>query len=83
MKIALFGDVHANLPALEAVLVHARQMKVKAIWNVGDFVGYGAYPDEVVSMLREIGAISIIGNYDGKVLKVKIKRKRMGSEKNS
>jgi putative phosphoesterase len=81
MKIALIGDVHANLPALEAVLTHARQMNVKAIWNVGDFVGYGAYPDEVVKMLREIGAISIIGNYDSKVLRVKIKEKEWGVKK--
>lgn len=81
MKIALIGDVHANLPALEAVLTHARQMNVKAIWNVGDFVGYGAYPDEVVKMLREIGAISIIGNYDSKVLRVKIKEKEWGAKK--
>ena len=81
MKIALIGDVHANLPALEAVLTHAHQMKVKAIWNLGDFVGYGAYPDEVVKMLREIGAISIIGNYDSKVLKVKTKEKEWGAKK--
>jgi putative phosphoesterase len=81
MKIALIGDVHANLPALEAVLTHSSQMKVKAIWNVGDFVGYGAYPDEVVKLLREIGAVSIIGNYDSKVLKVKTKEKEWGVTK--
>jgi len=81
MKIALIGDVHANLPALEAVLTHAHKMNVKAIWNVGDFVGYGAYPNEVVKMLREIGAISIIGNYDSKVLRVKIKDKEWEMKK--
>jgi putative phosphoesterase len=81
MKIALIGDVHANLPALEAVLTHALKMNVKAIWNVGDFVGYGAYPNEVVKILREIGAISIIGNYDSKVLRVKIKEKEWGMKK--
>ena len=69
MKIALLGDVHANLPALDAVLAHARKRGVDQIWNIGDFVGYGAYPDEVVKRLRKVGAISIIGNYDLKVLK--------------
>ena len=42
MRVALIGDVHANLPALEAVLAHARQEGANAIWNVGDFVGFGA-----------------------------------------
>jgi putative phosphoesterase len=74
MKVALIGDVHANLPALEAVLAHAHEHDVKAIWNVGDFVGYGAFPDEVVRRLRGEDALSIIGNYDLKVLKFKKKR---------
>jgi putative phosphoesterase len=69
MRIALLGDVHANLPALDAVLAHAKKRGVDQIWNIGDFVGYGATPDEVVKRLRKEGAISIIGNYDLKVLK--------------
>jgi putative phosphoesterase len=68
-RIALVGDVHANLPALEAVLAHASGQEVEAVWNIGDFLGYGAYPDETVKRLRKAGAISIIGNYDLKVLK--------------
>jgi putative phosphoesterase len=74
MKIALIGDVHANLHALEAVLLHASDRGCKAIWNIGDFVGYGAYPNEVVKLLRQVKAISIIGNYDLKALKVKQKQ---------
>ncbi len=74
MRIALIGDVHANLHALEAVLLHASDQGVKTIWNVGDFVGYGAFPEEVVSLLRRVKAVSIQGNYDQKVLKVKKKQ---------
>jgi len=73
MIFALLGDVHGNLPALEAVLAHAQENGAQAIWNVGDFVGYNAFPDEVVSLLRERGAISIQGNYDRKTIKVKKK----------
>ena len=51
MRVALIGDVHANLPALEAVLDHAREQGATRIWNIGDFVGYGAFPDEVVGRL--------------------------------
>lgn len=52
MKVALIGDVHANLPALEAVLADAHQREVEAIWNVGDSVGYGAFPEEVIQRLQ-------------------------------
>jgi putative phosphoesterase len=68
MKVALIGDVHANLPALEAVLAHAR-------------VGYGAFPDEVVDRLRREGVLSIVGNYDLKVLKFKKKRDKWRTSK--
>ncbi|MFC1714579.1 YfcE family phosphodiesterase [Candidatus Poribacteria bacterium] len=81
MKIALIGDVHANLPALEAVLGDAHKRGVEAVWNVGDFVGYGAFPDEVVLRLQKEEAVSIIGNYDAKVLKVRKKKKKWKNSK--
>lgn len=81
MKVALIGDVHANLPALEAVLAHAHRRGVEAIWNVGDFVGYGAFPDQVVRRLRQENALSIAGNYDLKALKFKKKEKKWRKSK--
>jgi putative phosphoesterase len=81
MKIALIGDIHGNLPALEAVLDHAQQQGVEAIWNVGDLVGYGAFPNQVVERLKQEEAISIVGNYDLKVLKFKKKRKKWRKKK--
>jgi putative phosphoesterase len=68
MKIALIADIHANLPALDAVLDHANQEDVDAIWNMGDSVGYGPFPDEVIQRLQQQNIISILGNYDRKVL---------------
>jgi putative phosphoesterase len=73
-RIALIGDIHANLPALEAVLAHAYANGIQAIWNVGDFVGYGPNPDEVVKRVKREKAVSISGNYDQKVLQVKQKK---------
>ncbi len=74
MKIAVLGDVHANLQALDAVIKHARDLGVEAFWNVGDFVGYSADPDLVVRRLREVGAISVLGNFDRRVLKFDSKK---------
>jgi putative phosphoesterase len=70
MKIALVSDIHGNLPALEAVLQHAGEMKVKTIWCLGDFTGFGANPDQVVLLLKKLKSIGIIGNYDQTVLKM-------------
>lgn len=69
-RIALIGDIHGNLPALEAVLAHADAAGgVDAIYNVGDSIGYGPFPGEVLRLLRERRAVSILGNIDRKVLR--------------
>ncbi len=76
MKAALIGDIHANLPALEAVTAHARQHGAEQFWNIGDFVGYNAFPEEVVRALMRPDVISIAGNYDRKVLKAEQKAEK-------
>jgi predicted phosphodiesterase len=65
MKYALLSDVHANLPALEAVFadLDARN-DVDAIYHLGDLVGYAPWPDEVVQLLRDRTIPGIAGNYD-------------------
>lgn len=62
MRIAVLSDIHANLPALDAVLTDAGS--VDAVWHLGDVVGYGPEPDAVVRRLREVGAIGVRGNHD-------------------
>jgi putative phosphoesterase len=74
MKIALLGDVHANLPALDAVLAHAYGQSIDAIWNIGDWLGYNPYPNEVIDLLRQASDFNIVGNYDLKVLGFKKKQ---------
>ena len=68
MVIALIGDVHANLPALIAVLADAKKRGATMIFNAGDLTGYGPYPEEVVKILRSSEVISITGNYDRSLL---------------
>jgi putative phosphoesterase len=72
----LISDIHASLPALERVLAHARAESCTAFWNLGDLVGYGAFPDETVRLVRKLPGISILGNYDEKVLTFPRKRVR-------
>lgn len=62
MRIAVLSDIHANLPALDAVLADAGA--VDGVWHLGDVVGYGPDPDGVVARLREIGAQGVRGNHD-------------------
>jgi len=81
MKVALIGDIHANLPALGAVLNDARKQKVQAIWNLGDFVGYGPYPEQVVQRIHHEQILSIIGNYDLKVLDFPQKKEKWRKKK--
>lgn len=69
MKLALISDVHANLPALEAVLadIARRGTDVAATYHLGDLVGYGPWPDETVALLRREAIAGVAGNYDSTV----------------
>lgn len=64
MKIALFSDIHANLPALEACLADIESKKPDAIYCLGDLVGYNIWPNEVIAEIRKRGIPTIAGNYD-------------------
>ena len=68
MRIALVSDIHANLPALQAVLreLDARH-DVEAIYHLGDLVGYAPWPNEVVEMIARRGIAGVAGNYDSTV----------------
>lgn len=62
MKIAVMSDIHSNLEALQAIL---NQMeKVDKIICVGDFVGYGAKPNEVIELAKHLKMVSVLGNHD-------------------
>lgn len=61
LDIALIADIHSNLEALEAVLEKVEGYKVLCL---GDLVGYGANPNEVIEIVREKNMTCIIGNHD-------------------
>ena len=64
MRIAIFSDVHANLPALEAVLADIDAARVDQRYALGDLVGYAPWPNEVPERLRAEQIPIVMGNYD-------------------
>jgi putative phosphoesterase len=64
MRLAIYSDIHGNLPALDAVLEQIRRGPFEAVYCLGDLVGYGASPNEVVDRIRQEGTPTIMGNYD-------------------
>jgi len=63
-SITIFGDIHANLPALEAVLADMEARDFSPLYCLGDLVGYGTFPNEVIEMIRKRNIPTIMGNYD-------------------
>lgn len=64
MTLAFFSDVHANLPALEAVLADLDARRPDVVFCLGDLVGYAPWPNEVVDAVRARRIPTIAGNYD-------------------
>ncbi|MBR1837667.1 MAG: metallophosphoesterase family protein [Kiritimatiellae bacterium] len=63
-KIAVLGDIHANLDALQAVLADAKACGATEYLCVGDVVGYNACPNECCEIVRSLGAPTVCGNHD-------------------
>ena len=64
MKLAIISDVHANLPAAEAVFADIATQSVHRVICLGDTVGYGAWPNECCDLLRDHKVASVMGNHD-------------------
>ena len=64
MKIALFSDIHANQQALDAVWKDIKTIHPEEIYCLGDLVGYGPHPNEVVQFVRTNNVPTLMGNYD-------------------
>lgn len=64
MKFAIFGDIHANLEALQAVLADAESKECTDYICMGDIVGYNASPAECLEIVRDLGCPVVKGNHD-------------------
>ncbi len=63
-RIAILSDIHANLPALKAVLADIDKRGLEQRYCLGDLVGYGTFPNEVIALIRDQQIPTIMGNYD-------------------
>lgn len=64
MRLGLIADIHANAPALAAVLAALAAEGVSDVIALGDLVGYNAMPHETLRMLEERRIPSVAGNHD-------------------
>jgi predicted phosphodiesterase len=64
MRFAIFGDIHANLEAFEAVLADAKREKCDRFICLGDVVGYNADPQACLAIVRELDCPVVKGNHD-------------------
>lgn len=62
--VTIFGDIHGNLPALEAVFADIQMQEFSPLYCLGDLVGYGTFPNEVIAAIRQRNIPTIMGNYD-------------------
>lgn len=67
VSVAVFADVHGNLPALEAMLKDIRLRRPDYIMCAGDLVGYGPFPGQVVDLIAGQNLLTVQGNYDDAV----------------
>lgn len=68
MKIAVISDIHGNIYALMRALEDIEDQKVDTIICLGDLVGYGPHPNEVIAMIKRKNIICLKGNYDASVV---------------
>jgi len=66
VRYLILSDIHANWEALQAIRAHSRRKRIDRVVFLGDAVGYGASPNQVVSWLRSLGEIlyAVRGNHD-------------------
>ena len=68
-RIAVFSDLHGNLPALSAILIKIKELECDYVVNLGDSIAIGAFSNECIDILKSTKIISIIGNHEEYLIK--------------
>lgn len=64
MRIAIIADIHGNLDAFQCVLADMPTAAVDAVYSLGDNIGYGPQPEEVLALIRHHSIPSVMGNHE-------------------
>lgn len=64
MRFAIISDIHSDIHRLNGVLSFLDNQNIRHIYCCGDLVGYGAFPEEVVSRIRTLGILCVSGNHE-------------------
>jgi len=66
LRYLILSDMHSNWDAFEVVLRRARRKRFDAVLVLGDLVGYGGAPNQVVEAVRRLGPrlYTVRGNHD-------------------
>ncbi|WP_212003262.1 metallophosphoesterase [Chitinophaga sp. HK235] len=67
MKMAIISDIHANLPALEAVLADISRFGADQVYCLGDLTDAAPWPNEVIQKIRSLRIPTIMGNHDERI----------------
>jgi putative phosphoesterase len=67
VKIAIISDIHANLPALKAVLNDLDERKIDQVFCLGDLVDFAPWPNEVIELIRQERIPTLMGNHDERI----------------
>ncbi|MBG7608502.1 MAG: metallophosphoesterase family protein, partial [Verrucomicrobia bacterium] len=72
MRYAVFSDIHANLQAWDAVIKDIRELEADVLVCLGDVIGYGPKPEQVLTAIRAVTQNFVIGNHDAAAVGVYI-----------
>jgi predicted phosphodiesterase len=64
MRVAIVSDIHANLPAAQAVAEDLAAQRIDEVWCLGDVVGYGGHPREALEWVEKRAVVTVMGNHD-------------------
>ena len=67
MRYAVISDIHSNIQALKAVFRDIAGQRIDRVISLGDVVGYGPNPAEVIDLLSDVGSDVVLGNHDAAV----------------
>ncbi|MGY0036784.1 metallophosphoesterase family protein [Pedobacter sp. NJ-S-72] len=65
--IAIFSDVHGNLPALQAVLNDIEKRKADQVYCLGDLVDFAPWTNEVIETIKGLQIPCLMGNHDERI----------------